>query len=57
MLMVTNSFNPAYLFHYYKMAEVLDFSHSVNGYPNIPAISSAICLSVNLLAFISSSRL
>lgn len=57
MLMVTNSFNPAYLFHYYKMAEVSDFSHSVKGYSNIPAISSAICLSVNRLAFISSSRL
>ena len=40
-----------------KMAEVSDFSHSVKGYSNIPAISSAICLSVNRLAFISSSRL
>ena len=37
--------------------EVSDFSHSVKGYSNIPAISSAICLSVNRLVFISSSRL
>ena len=56
MHMVTNSFNPAY-FTITKMAEVSDFSHSVKGYSNIPAISSAICLSVNRLAFISSSRL
>ena len=57
MLMVTNSLIRLIYFTITKMAEVSDFSHSVKGYSNIPAISSAICLSVNRLTFISSSRL